>query len=91
MVEPAFLRRVGPRLRGLARVALAAVPVAVVLALPVEGENSDDGSSPAAPADTDLFGENSYIDHKPDCPARGAYSLNAIREKCTCNVSVHAN
>ena len=45
----------------------------------------------AVPADTDLFGENSYLDHKPDCPARGAYSLNAVREKCTCSVGVHTN
>ena len=45
----------------------------------------------AVPTDTDLFGENAYIDHKPDCPARGAYSLNSVREKCKCNVGVHAN
>ena len=45
----------------------------------------------AIPADADLFGESAYIEHKPDCPAGGAYSLNAIREKCTCSVAPHAN
>jgi prepilin-type N-terminal cleavage/methylation domain-containing protein len=45
----------------------------------------------AIPTDADLFGEDAYIDHKPDCPAGGAYSLNAVREKCTCNVPVHGN
>jgi prepilin-type N-terminal cleavage/methylation domain-containing protein len=45
----------------------------------------------AVPADQDLFGENSYIEHKPDCPAGGNYSLNAVREKCTCSVPVHVN
>ena len=45
----------------------------------------------AIPADADLFGEGSFIDHKPDSPAGGAYSLNAVREKCTCNVPIHAN
>jgi len=43
------------------------------------------------PADADLFGENTYIEHKPDCPAGGAYSLNAVREKCTCSVATHTN
>jgi hypothetical protein len=32
-----------------------------------------------------------YIDHKPDCPAGGDYSLNAVREKCTCSVPVHVH
>ena len=45
----------------------------------------------AVPTDANLFGESRYIDHKPDCPARGEYSLNAVREKCTCSVPVHAN
>lgn len=45
----------------------------------------------AVPNDADLFGEAKYIDHKPGCPAGGAYSLNAVREKCTCNVPVHVN
>jgi prepilin-type N-terminal cleavage/methylation domain-containing protein len=41
------------------------------------------------PTDADLFGDGSYIDHKPDCPAGGDYSLNAVREKCTCNFPKH--
>lgn len=45
----------------------------------------------AVPSDADLFGDGRYIDHKPDCPARGDYSLNAVREKCTCSLAVHAN
>ena len=47
--------------------------------------------SDARPEDQDLFGENLYIEHKPDCPARGVYSLNEVREKCTCSVALHAN
>ena len=45
----------------------------------------------AVPTDADLFGENAYIEHKPDCPARGLYSLNAVKEKWTCSVGSHAN
>ena len=41
------------------------------------------------PDDADLFGKNAYIEHKPDCPAGGAYALNAVEEKCTCNVPAH--
>jgi prepilin-type N-terminal cleavage/methylation domain-containing protein len=45
----------------------------------------------AVPTDEELFGEARYIDHKPDCPAGGNYSLNAVREKCNCSVPLHAN
>ncbi len=45
----------------------------------------------AAPTDEELFGPNRYIEHKPQCPARGQYSLNAVNEKCTCNSSGHEN
>jgi prepilin-type N-terminal cleavage/methylation domain-containing protein len=45
----------------------------------------------AVPSDEELFGEDRYIDHKPDCPAGGDYALNAAREKCTCSVPRHAN
>lgn len=45
----------------------------------------------AIPADGDLFGVDRYIEHKPECPARGTYSLNAVHEKCTCNSSGHEN
>jgi prepilin-type N-terminal cleavage/methylation domain-containing protein len=43
----------------------------------------------AVPADDDLFGKTAYIEHKPDCPAGGAYALNAVAEKCTCNIPKH--
>ncbi len=45
----------------------------------------------ATPADADLFGRSAYIEHKPDCPAGGAYALNAVEEKCTCTVPRHVN
>lgn len=43
------------------------------------------------PTDEDLFGAKRYIEHKPDCPARGKYTLNAVEEKCTCTVTEHLN
>jgi prepilin-type N-terminal cleavage/methylation domain-containing protein len=45
----------------------------------------------ATPTDADLFGENAYIDHKPDCPARGVYSINEVRQKCTCSAAQHVD
>jgi prepilin-type N-terminal cleavage/methylation domain-containing protein len=45
----------------------------------------------AAPTDDQLFGRSAYIEHKPDCPAGGAYAVNAVEEKCTCSVPVHRN
>jgi len=45
----------------------------------------------AAPTDGDLFGPMAYIEHKPDCAAGGAYTLNGVRERCTCSVTLHAN
>ena len=44
----------------------------------------------AIPSDDDLFGKMAYIAHKPDCPAGGAYALNAVEEKSTCNIPLHA-
>jgi len=44
----------------------------------------------ATPTEEDLFGRDAYIEHKPDCPAGGAYTLNAVEAKCTCSVSAHA-
>src|SRR5947209_1743100 len=35
----------------------------------------------ATPTDEDLFGEEAYIEHKPDCPAHGVYSLNEVKQK----------
>jgi prepilin-type N-terminal cleavage/methylation domain-containing protein len=45
----------------------------------------------AEPTDTDLFGQASYLDHKPECPASGAYTLNPVEKPCTCSVPPHAN
>ncbi len=45
----------------------------------------------ATPTDIDLFGKGVYIEHKPDCPAGGHYSLNAVEDKCTCSAPLHAN
>jgi prepilin-type N-terminal cleavage/methylation domain-containing protein len=45
----------------------------------------------ATPADEALFGAGAYIEHKPDCPAHGVYSINEVEKKCTCSISRHAN
>lgn len=45
----------------------------------------------ATPTDDDLFGKTAHIPHKPDCPAGGAYALNTVEHKCTCNAPVHAD
>ena len=45
----------------------------------------------ALATDDDIFGADRYIEHKPTCPARGNYSLNAVHEKCACNASGHEN
>lgn len=44
----------------------------------------------ATPTETDLFGKNAYIEHRPDCPAGGTYALNAVEDKCACSVPVHS-
>ena len=36
------------------------------------------------------IGKTAYIEHKPGCPAGGAYALNAVEEKCTCSIPKHA-
>jgi prepilin-type N-terminal cleavage/methylation domain-containing protein len=41
------------------------------------------------PTDPELFGPAAYIEHKPDCPAGGAYALNSVEEKCNCSVRTH--
>jgi prepilin-type N-terminal cleavage/methylation domain-containing protein len=43
----------------------------------------------AVPSDEDLFGRGAYIEHKPDCPAKGAYALNSVEDQCTCSLSRH--
>ncbi|MGC3958437.1 MAG: prepilin-type N-terminal cleavage/methylation domain-containing protein [Verrucomicrobiota bacterium] len=45
----------------------------------------------ATPTEEDLFGTKQYIEHKPDCPASGKYTLNAVEEKCTCSAADHVN
>ena len=44
----------------------------------------------AVPSDADLFGASAYIEHKPGCPAGGAYSLKSAGERCSCSVPTHA-
>jgi prepilin-type N-terminal cleavage/methylation domain-containing protein len=44
----------------------------------------------ATPSEAELFGKNAYIEHRPDCPAGGAYAVNAVEERCSCSVPVHA-
>ncbi|HEU0009664.1 MAG TPA: prepilin-type N-terminal cleavage/methylation domain-containing protein [Verrucomicrobiae bacterium] len=42
------------------------------------------------PTDADLFGPNSQIAKKPDCPGNGTYTIGAVSEKPTCSVPDHA-
>lgn len=48
-------------------------------------------SEEATPTEADLFGPKRYIEHKPDCPASGKYTLKAVEEKCACSVAEHVN
>lgn len=48
-------------------------------------------SPTATPPEAELFGADAYIEHKPNCPAGGAYAINAVRERCTCSVVSHVN
>jgi len=45
----------------------------------------------ATPADEDLFGKGRYLEHKPGCPASGAYAINAVEDNCTCSAPRHEN
>lgn len=45
----------------------------------------------ATPTDADLFGEETYLEHKPKCPTAGIYAVNSVREKCTCSDPKHGN
>jgi prepilin-type N-terminal cleavage/methylation domain-containing protein len=45
----------------------------------------------AVPADEDLFGPGRFLEHKPDCPSSGTYTLKAVEEKCTCSVRNHVH
>ena len=37
------------------------------------------------PGDSDLFGSSLYIREKPECPAAGTYTLNAVATKPSCS------
>ena len=50
-------------------------------ALEQKKNNSD------TPGDTDLFGATNYIRDKPACPGGGAYALNRVDAKPTCDQS----
>jgi prepilin-type N-terminal cleavage/methylation domain-containing protein len=39
------------------------------------------------PADTDLFGANSYIRQKPPCPANGTYTLATVGNLPSCSLA----
>ena len=41
------------------------------------------------PTDADLFGPTSFIREKPNCPANGLYSLNAVNTKPACSIADH--
>lgn len=41
------------------------------------------------PTDGDLFGQTLYIKDKPNCPANGTYTLNAVDQNPTCTVPDH--
>ena len=46
--------------------------------------------SSASPAASELYGATLYIRDTPLCPAAGAYVLNVVSEKPTCNITGHA-
>jgi len=41
------------------------------------------------PTDADLFGANSQITKKPECPGNGTYTIGAVSEKPTCSIPDH--
>ena len=45
----------------------------------------------ATPNEQDLFGVDALIEHKPNCPAGGNYTLNAVQERCACSLANHVN
>jgi hypothetical protein len=42
------------------------------------------------PTDSDLFGPDSYIREKPQCPEGGVYALGKAGEKPRCSIRGHA-
>lgn len=41
------------------------------------------------PKDKDLFGIGAYIRKKPECPSRGEYEINKLKEPPTCTIAGH--
>src|SRR5258705_7979832 len=46
-------------------------------------------SNTDTPAHADLFGADSYMRDKPNCPASGTYSLNQVDARPACSVPTH--
>ena len=46
--------------------------------------------STATPQTTDLYGATLYIRDTPACPANGAYTLNDVATKPSCNIAGHS-
>ena len=46
--------------------------------------------STATPVEADIYGPTLYIRDTPACPANGAYVLNNVANKPTCNISGHS-
>ena len=46
-------------------------------------------TSTDSPVSTDLFGSTLYIRQAPQCPGGGAYTLNVVDAKPTCNITGH--
>lgn len=41
------------------------------------------------PGDGELFGQDKYIESRPQCPGGGSYDIRAVGEKPTCTVATH--
>ena len=50
-------------------------------------ENKKGGTN--LPTDAELFGTNSYIRIKPDCPGGGNYTIGPVDDPPTCTVPTH--
>lgn len=50
-------------------------------------ENKKTGTD--TPTDGDLFGQTLYVKEKPQCPAGGTYSINAVDQKPGCSIGDH--
>lgn len=38
------------------------------------------------PQDSDLFGEDLYLEEKPECPSGGSYEMKTVNEEPTCGL-----